>query len=235
MLFFSDSYRAIFFFQSRFFSVVLVLLTANANSTEWQFEIIADQDFDAILTDGIIFNHVTKSLLPKNFINADFLVRFPKCEMNVSAEFGAFINKLAPLWDSSSWQSHPGYSTKSRRIYSTFDRDWPPHQNENEFTLAEKDLEAFCIHTSSFLNTHDAAAQARNRKPRAAPLAMMALASVGLFGSGIALVTGKCGLRGILGSYHDHSEQDAAKIEKLAKFTESLTQDVFKLRNEVND
>ena len=85
------------------------------------------------------------------------------------------------------------------------------------------------------MNTEDATAQARNRETRAAPLAMMALASVRLFGSGIALGSGSCGLRGIFGSCHDRAKQNAKNIEKLAEFTESLTQDVSKLRNEVND
>ena len=118
---------------------------------------------------------------------------------------------------------------------STFDIDWLLHQVENEVTLAEKELEALRIYTSSFLNTEDATAQARTRRPRAAPIAMMALASVGLFGSGIALGSGSCGLRGIFGSCHDRAKQNAKNIEKLAEFTESLTQDVFKLRNELND
>ena len=69
----------------------------------------------------------------------------------------------------------------------------------------------------------------------AAPLAMMALASVGHFGSGKALASGRIGIRGIFGSCHDRSKQNAAKIEKPAEFTENLTQDVFKLRNEGND
>ena len=118
---------------------------------------------------------------------------------------------------------------------STFDIDWLLHQVENEVTLAEKEQEALRIYTSSILNTDGATAQARKRKPRAAPLAMMALASVGLFGSGIALGIGSCGLGGIFGSCHDRAKQNAKNIEKLAKFTESLRQDVFKLRNEVND
>ena len=203
--------------------------------TEWKSDIIADQDSGAVLTNGIIFNHVTNILLAEKFINVDFFVPFPKFEMNVSAGLGAYINKLAPLWDASSWQCHLDYPTNFQRNDSTFDIDWLLHQVENEVTLAEKELEALRIYTSSFLNTEDAAAQARNRKPRAAPLAIMALASVGLFGSGIALGSGSCGLRGIFGSCHDRAKQNANNIEKLAEFTESLTQDVFKLRNEVND
>ena len=64
---------------------------------------------------------------------------------------------------------------------------------------------------------------------------MMALASVGLFGSGIALGTGECGLRGIFGSCQEHAIQNAANMEKLSEFTEFLAEDVSKLRNEVNE
>ena len=217
------------------FSVTSIILVLSAIQTEWNSDIIADQDSGAILANGIFFNHVTKILLAEKFINVDFLVPFPKFEMNVSAELGAYINKLAPLWDASSWQCHLDYSTNFHKNHSTFDIDWLLHQVENEVTLAEKELEALRIYTSSFLNTEDATAQDRNRKPRAAPLAKMALASVGLFGSGIALGSGSCGLRGIFGSCHDRAKQNAQNIEKLAEFTESLTQDVFKLRNGVND
>ena len=215
--------------------MVTVLLAINAALPEWNSDIIADQDSGAILANGIIFNHVTKILLAEKFINVDFLVPFPNFEMNVSAELGAYINKLAPLLDASSWQGHLDYSTNFQKNDSTFDIDWLLHQVENEVTLAEKELEALRIYTSSFLNTEDATAQARNRKPRAAPLAIMALASLGLFGSGIALGSGSCGLRGIFGSCHDRAKQNAKNIEKLAEFTDSLTQDVFNLRSEVND
>ena len=105
--------------------------------TEWNSDIIADQDSGAILANGNIFNHVTKILLAEKFINVDFLVPFPKFEMNVSAELGAYINKLAPLWDASSWQCHLDYSTNFQKNDSTFDIDWLLHQVENEVTLAE--------------------------------------------------------------------------------------------------
>ena len=64
---------------------------------------------------------------------------------------------------------------------------------------------------------------------------MMAFASVGLFGSGIALGGRSCGIKGFFGSCNDKSKSNAEVIQKLADFTEALTQDVFKVRNEVND
>ena len=100
--------------------------------------------------------------------------------------------------------------------------------------LAEQELAALRNYTS-FFNYETAAAQDVHRSPREAPLAMMALASVGLFGSGIALGGGSCGIEGIFGSCHDKSKSNAENIQKLADFTEALTEDVIKLRKEVND
>ena len=118
---------------------------------------------------------------------------------------------------------------------TTFDIDWLLHQVQNEVSLAEHELIALRNYTLSFLNTPLGTASGPNRPPRAAPLAMMALASVRLFGSGIALGTGGCGLRGIFGSRQERAKQNAANIEQIAKFTESLAENVFKLRSDVND
>ena len=129
----------------------------------WKSDIIADQDSGAILGNGIIFNHVTKILLSEKFINVDFLVPFSKFELNVSAELGTYLNKLAPLWSSTSWQCHLDYSSNFQKNNSTFDIDWQLRQVENEVTLAEQELEALRIYTPSFLNAENDAAEARNR------------------------------------------------------------------------
>ena len=74
--------------------------------------------------------------------------------------------------------------------------DWFSYQIQNEVTLAEQEL-SLCNYMSTFLKTRQGAASGYDRSPRAAPLAMMALASVGLFESRIVFGTGECGLRGI--------------------------------------
>ena len=76
--------------------MVTVVLATNAALPEWNSDIIADQDSGAILANGIFFNHVSKILRAEKFINVDFPVPFPKFEMNVIAELGAYVNKLAP-------------------------------------------------------------------------------------------------------------------------------------------
>ena len=74
-----------------------------------------------------------------------------------------------------------------------------------------------------------------NRQPKAAPVEMIALASVGLVGSGIALGTGECRIRGIFGSYQGRGKPNAANIEQIAELTESLAEDVFKLRSNLQN
>ena len=154
--------------------------------------------------------------------------------MNVSADLGAYMEKLGKLWSHPSWECHLDYSSIFQTNDSTFDIDWLLHHVQNE-VRTEHELIALRNYSSSFLNTPQGTASGHNRPPRAAPLAMMALASVGLFGSGIALGAGDCGLRGIFGSCQERAKQNAAKIEQIAKFTESVAEDVFKLRSDVND
>ena len=201
---------------------------------KWTSNLIPEQAHGAVLENGIIFIHVTKFLLAGKFINVDFLVPFAKFELDVRAELGAYIEKLGKLWASPSWQCHLDYSTNFQKNDSTFDVDWLLQQDENKVTFAEQELAALRNYTSSFLNYETAAAQDVHRSPKAAPLAMMALASVGLFGS-VALGGGSCGIKRNFVSCHDKSKTNAENIQKLADFTEASTEDVFKLRNEVND
>ena len=111
---------------------------------------IPDQPQSAVLENGIIFNHATKILLAENFIHVDFLVPFPKFELDLRAELGVYIEKLGKLLASPSWQCHSDYSTNFQKNDSTFDVDWLRHQVENEVHLAEQKLDALRKSTSSF-------------------------------------------------------------------------------------
>ena len=150
--------------------------------------------------------------------------------MNVSADLGACIGKLRKLWSHPSWQYHLDSSSNFQENDSAFDIDKLLHQVQHEVRLAEQELIALRNYTSSFLNTARDADSGHNRLPRAALLAMMTVASLGLIGSGIALGTGECRLGGISGSCHERAKQNAANIEQIAEFTESLAEVAFKLR-----
>ena len=152
------------------------IATILTDQVKWTSDIIPEQAQGGVLENGTIFNHVTKILLAEKFINVDFLVPFPKFELDLRAKLGAYIEKLGKLWASPNRQCHLDYSTNFQKNDSTFDVDWLLQQVENEVTLAEQELAALRNYTSSFLNYETAAAQDVHRSPRAAPLAMMALA-----------------------------------------------------------
>ena len=118
------------------------IATILTDQVKWTSDIIPEQAQGAVLENGIIFNHVTKISLAEKFINVDFLVPFPKFELDLRAELGAYIEKLGKLWASPSWQCLLDYSTNFQKNDSTFDVDWLLHQVENEATLAEKELDA---------------------------------------------------------------------------------------------
>ena len=154
--------------------------------------------------------------------------------MSVRADLSSYIEKLRKLWSHSSFQCHLDDSSSFQKNDSTFYIDWLLHQVQHEVRrLAKQELIALRNYT--FLNTEQGTPSGHNRPPRAAPLAMMALAFVELFGSGIALGTRECGIRGIFGSCQERAKQNAANIEQMAELTESLAEDVFKLRSDVND
>ena len=113
-------------------------------------DIIPEQAQGAVLENGIIFDHFTKFLLAEKFINVDFLVSFPKFELDLRAELGAYTEKLGKLLASPSWQCHLVYWINIRKNDSTFDVDWLLHQVENEVTLAEQELAALRKYTSFF-------------------------------------------------------------------------------------
>ena len=206
------------------FSVVFFLLPAHANTTKRKSDIIADQDSGAVHENSIIFHHVTKVLLAEMLINVDFLVHFPKFDMNLSANLGAYSAKLEQLWSHLSWVCHLDYSYNFQKNDSTFGIDWLLRQFQTEVTLAEHEFIALRNYNSSFLNTEQDTTSGHNRSSRAAPLAMMALASVGLFGSKFGRGTGECRLKGFFGSWQEPAQQNAAYMEKISVITEFFAQ-----------
>ena len=218
--FFSDTHMPFWF--SVLSTFIATILT---DEVKWTSDIIPALAHAAVLE--IIFSHVTKFLLAEKFINVDFLVPFPKFELDLRAELGAYIEKLGKLWAFLSWQCHLDYSTNFQKNESTFDVHWLLHQVETEVNLAEQELVAHRKDTSSFSNFDATAAQDIHRSRRAAPLAMTALASIGLFGSGITLGGRSCGIKGSFGSCDDKCKTNAETIQKLADFTEALTEDDY--------
>ena len=112
--------------------------------------------------------------------------------MTASADLGAYIEELGKLWCHPGWYCHLDYPSNFQKKDCVFDSDWLSDQVQNQFRLPEQELTALCKFISSFLNSAQGAASGRNRPPMAAPLAILVLALVELFGSRLVLGTGVC-------------------------------------------
>ena len=107
------------------------------------------------------------------------------------------------------------------------------HHVQNESQLASTDLQNLRNEISIRLHPNEEPQfGSQSRVKRAAPLAFAALASVGLFGSGILLGSSEgCGLRG----KQDKAKENANNILRLARISENIAENVYKLRSESNE
>ena len=111
---------------------------------------------------------------------------------------------------------------------------------EDKAEAAKQEAQAIRTDTSRFLNKNPLDS-ARTR--RGAPLiAAAAIASIGLFGSGIMMGnSGGCGIMGIFGSCQDQAKANAKNIETLEKYSMALTDYVseietfFAILNELSE
>ena len=118
------------------------------------------------------------------------------------------VHTLQQLWKEPSLFSDLNFFNNFTTNDSVFDIDWILSHVQNESQLAYTDLNnlrheiAFLLHTNEEPHLGN-----QIRAKRAAPLAFAALASVGLFGSGILLGSSEgCGIRGVFGSCQDKAK-----------------------------
>ena len=201
---------------------------------KWTSDNIAEQAQVAVFENGIILDHVAKYFLAEKFINVNFPVSFPKFDFDLCAELGAYTEKLEsstlPPAGSVIWITRQFFRKKTQLsmligFYTKLKLKLP---------FLNKSWTLFAINSSFFIYER-VAGQDVHRPPRSVPLAMMVLASVGLIGPRITLRGNSCRDEGLFDSCHDKFKRNAENIAKLADFTEALTEDVFKLRNEAND
>ena len=74
----------------------------------------------------------------------------------------------------------------------------------------------------------------RNRQRRGAPIAALAVASIGLFGGGVLVGNSECGLFGFFGSCQEQAKENAENIMRLADFSEAVATDLHRLRTNTN-
>ena len=163
---------------------------------------------------GLIFHKEGKILITEKFINAEFLVPFPRYNLTVR-QVDTILLELSKKWITQSEFCSMTHSTTYRNQTDVFNADWIYSKILNETIEAE--IEVFKLRNETEKLLTRVEEDPRNRRKRAAPLAIAAaVTGIGLFGPGITMSSGGCGgITGIFGSCQ-RTSQNAENIDRLA-------------------
>ena len=215
------------------FLFLLLFFAPASVQSEWNSNIEASTDPNALLEKGILFDERSKTLLSEKFIRVEFLVPFPQYDFSMKPDIEAMIYRLSTLWQVPSLFCPLNFSSVFATNSSGFNVNWMLLQIENEIAEAQKDLLVIRNETSMFLSSLKPEA---TRQRRGAAVGMAALAAVGLFGSGVAMGNSdSCGLRGIFGGCHDQTKANAENIRTISELQDVLTDFVTELSTNTDE
>ena len=183
---------------------------------------------DGPLKKGIIFHEDKKILLAEKFVNIQFLLPFPQFDVQIQKELTPLTSVFETLWKMSSYNCNLKFTNLSMEGFNV---DWLRKEVQNEIDAATAELQSMQQETASFLKP--ISPNSADRTKRAVPVAAAALGAIGLFGAGITMGPGSCGLSGIFGSCQ--SDKNAANINRLFDVASSLSDSVLELNEETND
>ena len=207
-----------------------LIVLMSVTSSGWFSDVDTINNDDEMMTNGVLFNVESKTLLTKKFVNIEFLVPFPYFDLNITKEIDNYLRKLDDLWMHPSVFCNMNFSTTFNSNDSTFNIQWLITQLHKETDLARHDEDKLREETKEFLNS-TAFTNAPRRTKRAAPLAALAVASIGLFGGGILVGNQGCGLKGIFGSCQEKAKEKAKNIERMADFVDELRRSPTESKN----
>ena len=203
--------------------LLFLLFTPASVRKDWASNIEAATNPDDLIEKGIFFNEVSKILLTEKFTRVEFLAPFPTYDFTMKPDIERMIQQLSLMWETSSLFCPLNFSSQFARNTSGFNVHWMLHQVDNEISAAQLDLALIRNETAMFLKPPRSTKSTRQRRCAGAGVRLAALATVALFGGGLAVGgSDSCGLRGIFGNCQDQSKANAENIRRLADFQNFL-------------
>ena len=143
------------------------------------------------------------------------------------------LNNLNQKWNLESSNCPLDFTSHFNTNSSHYNINWIMNQLEIEVEKSRAEVEKMRNETATFLHTES---EKGNRIRRGAHVGALAMAGIGLFGSGIMMGNaGGCGVTGIFGSCQDQAKANAHNIEQLTMYTEAITQYVNQIKEKTND
>ena len=187
------------------------------------------QEFDDVLRKGIMFNEESRILLAEKFIPIQFLVPFPKYNFSMKTELTELLKNLNNKWKLPSTSCPLEFSTSFKTNTSSYNVDWILNKIQKEVLKSKSNIDMLRNETATFLQNDKEVMQSRQR--RGAHVGALAMAGIGLFGSGLMMGgSAGCGLTGIFGSCQDQAKTNAANIEHLSTITTTIVDYVAKMQ-----
>ena len=213
---------------SRLITFKLLVFLSLMSMVHLQSPVLPYDTSDGPLKKGIIFHEDKKILLAEKFVNIQFLLPFPQFDVQIQKELTHLTSVLETLWKMPSYNCNLKFTNLSMEGFNV---DWLRKEVQNEIDAATAELQSMQQETASFLKP--ISPNSADRTKRAVPVAAAALGAIGLFGAGITMGPGSCGLSGIFGSCQ--SDKNAANINRLFDVASSLSDSVQELNEETND
>ena len=187
------------------------------------------QEFDDVLRKGIMLNVESRILLAEKFIPIQFLVPFPKYNFSMKTELTELLKNLNNKWKVPSTSCPLEFSTSFKTNTSSYNVDWILNKIQKEVLKSKSNIDMLRNETPTFLQNDKEVMQSRQR--RGAHVGALAMAGIGLFGSGLMMGgSAGCGLTGIFGSCQDQAKTNAANIEHLSTITTTIVDYVAKMQ-----
>ena len=184
---------------------------------------------DGNLTKGIIFHEDKKILVAEKFMNIQFLLPFPQFDAHIKDELKNITNELQSMWELPTYFCYLNFTNLTMEHFQV---NWIVNEVQKEIDVAEIELEKLQIEIQSLLPPLTQPMQ-DNRTARAIPLAVGALGAIGLFGAGVAMGSGDCGLKGIFGKCQ--SETNREDINRLFQSQTAILDNVDQIRKITNE
>ena len=136
------------------------------------------------------------------------------------------LSQINARWKLPSVSFPLDFSTNFESNITSFDIDWLLNKLEYEVNQSKIDIDLIRNETQIFLQKE----LPQDRVKRGAHVGALAMAGIGLFGSGVVMgSSGGCGLAGVFDTCQDEAKTNAANIEHLGTITQLLTTHIAKL------
>ena len=144
------------------------------------------------------------------------------------------LDELNHMWSLPSSHCPLDFASHFQSNHSSFNVNGMFHKIEHEVNQSKRDVSVIQNETATFLQTN-ANGQQESRVRRGAHVGALAVAGIGLFGSGLMMGgSGNCGLSGIFGSCQDQAKTNAANIDHLGTITIILADHVTKMKTDTD-